>query len=259
MNRTTKFLILIARLVLLLTCQTGRLAGQTPADSHQRLAVSLHSGLTLAHRRLSGNNNNEIPQAGFGIEARGSFTLFRGLEMSAGMDFSTLNLQSEWNLSTTTIPGADVYILVIEDFQKWLSFPLTLDYRLGRRRLQPYFTAGVMGGVLLSSTAAYSRTPVDGSQGSDSPRVDSSAALRKGNVSAILGGGIAYKMGRGFLQLNARYHIGLLEQLKGEFMPIASDSDILAIRFVNMPNYKLDYWSFSIGYRLPLGSAVRSM
>lgn len=92
--------------------------------------------------------------------------------------------------------------------QSWLSIPITAQYRIVKKRFEPYVELGVSGDLLLNSTIQGEQRRVS-NQSIDSKSFELSSQREKVNISAVLGAGAKTRFASGYLFANVRYCYGL--------------------------------------------------
>ena len=96
--------------------------------------------------------------------------------------------------------------------QGWINVPVTLKLVLGRNKFKVFFRGGASAGFIVSDQADLRRnsTQLNNAPEFTGPKVDLISQRNGFNLSAIVGVGITYKLGYGFLILDARYKYGLM-------------------------------------------------
>ncbi|MDX2190602.1 MAG: outer membrane beta-barrel protein [Bacteroidota bacterium] len=91
-----------------------------------------------------------------------------------------------------------------------IDLPFTLKYHPGNRKLRVFIRGGAAAHLMLSSGSQVIRRDINKGQNEfDGPNVDFKSQRTPLNFSAVVGGGLTYKLGYGFLTLDARYFYGL--------------------------------------------------
>ena len=93
--------------------------------------------------------------------------------------------------------------------QMWTSVPLALKYNIGKGKTKFYALAGGMFGLLISDNSKLSRENSDNANAAKEGTEAFRTIRNPYNISAIVGLGVRYKVGYGYIFLDARYSIGL--------------------------------------------------
>ncbi len=86
----------------------------------------------------------------------------------------------------------------------WISLPVSVQYRLFDRKVQPYVSLGLSGDYLLSARNTFLRTKEDATS-LDEQSIDLMNSRRRVNVSGILSAGVKVKVTGGFAVAEIRY------------------------------------------------------
>lgn len=96
-----------------------------------------------------------------------------------------------------------------------LDIPVTLKYLIGKKKLKFYVRGGLVLHDVLSASSQMSRTNTQTKVNEFvATTVDLTRQRNKINMSAVFGAGINYKLGYGYLVLDARYYWGLSNVVK---------------------------------------------
>lgn len=98
--------------------------------------------------------------------------------------------------------------LTSRESQMWLDAPLALKYNLGNGKLKLYGMAGASFGLLLNANSKLSRENRDNSNAAKEGTEKFNKIRSPYNISALVGLGIRYKIGYGYIFLDGRYSIG---------------------------------------------------
>lgn len=188
---------------------------------------------------------------------------FSSLGISGGLRFNfllarNLELCTEAVISTNTIsfdPGTmyNMNDLVHKESQARIELPLTVTYEASLGSWRPYARAGLMGGYLLSASMDISRTYEGYADLNDAEVLNSDyKLLRKPvNLWAVAGGGIKYKIPKGYIILDLRYNIGLMIQNDHSQNRYTAGDQVqngIFMGYYTDPDFSLNNVVFSIGY-----------
>lgn len=131
-----------------------------------------------------------------------------------------------------------------------LRVPLsgTYDFELGN--LIPFARAGIGLSYLLSSNASITRTYTDLSGLTDvtGPDIDKTVSRNQIDLYLLLGGGLKYKFSKGYLILDVRYNMGLMNRVDEENRyDELSDIEIYKFHYID-DDFKFNSLTFSLGY-----------
>jgi hypothetical protein len=99
--------------------------------------------------------------------------------------------------------------LTSKETQLWMDAPLALKYTIGNGKLKFYGLAGGSFGLLLNANSKLSRQNSDNSNAAKEGSQKFKKIRSPYNVAALIGVGIRYKIGYGYIFVDARYSIGL--------------------------------------------------
>ncbi len=141
-----------------------------------------------------------------------------------------------------------------------LEFPVSVSYDLLRNQWKPYLRLGASYGLILSASTNYRRSFLNtASEESspipiESPELDIKDRRSNGTFNAILGGGIKYRIPRGYFFFDLRYSLGLSKLVNPE---TRWDQETIFQYYYADGNFQLDHFSFSIGYRYSFYKSVK--
>ncbi|HAS46035.1 MAG TPA: hypothetical protein DCS93_36470 [Microscillaceae bacterium] len=145
-----------------------------------------------------------------------------------------------------------------EETQSWIEIPLGVRYNLGDKynfsgHLKPYVFAGVSTGLLLNaSTVVIRRDRVSSEElrevtGTAIPVTNLRNSL---NISALFGAGVELKQGRGYLVLDVRYYMGLMNAVNAQQRYSINE---LIFKYGHIDNdFKINNIAISVGYMYPI-------
>jgi hypothetical protein len=144
-------------------------------------------------------------QAGYGFHVglSSDFLLSKKLLFNSEIYFDINGFKNSDKVlpsSRTDVSESDIFI----------KLPLTIKYMIGKKKLKYFVRAGVGISYLLTSSATMVRVNTESNQNDFAgPSISMKSQRNALNSFAILGGGIHYKMGYGYLIIDARYNFGL--------------------------------------------------
>ena len=102
-----------------------------------------------------------------------------------------------------------------DEKQTILSFPVsgTYDFKLGT--WSPYLRAGINVDYMIAATADFTRK-INNAVVVKESDIDILADRSALNISALIGGGIKYNTKKGYVMLDLRYHLGLMNIVNGD-------------------------------------------
>jgi hypothetical protein len=178
---------------------------------------------------------------------RFNFLLARNLELCTEAMFSTNTFSFE--------PGTlyDMNVLVHNETQSRIELPLTVTYEAELGSWRPYARAGLMGGYLISSSVNLTRTYTGDGQLNDVEVLNSDYKLlrRTVNLWAVAGGGVKYKIPKGYIILDLRYNVGLMLQndhSQNRYTAADQVQDGIFMGYYTDPDFSLNNVVLSIGY-----------
>ncbi len=124
-----------------------------------------------------------------------------------------LHLGAILNIKNFTYNNSFLYeqatTLASKESQMWLEAPLAFKYNIGKRKLKLYAMAGGNFGLLLDANSKLSRTNSDNSNAAKEGTESFRQIRNNYNVAALVGIGLRYKVGYGYVFLDGRYSFGL--------------------------------------------------
>jgi Outer membrane protein beta-barrel domain len=135
----------------------------------------------------------------------------------------------------------------------WASLPISLQYSFGksddldRNKFNPYVALGIETSYLLAASTT-GQAKIAHNSGVEQKSFPVLGDLNRVNLSGILSAGIKYKIGKGVLVAEARYHQGLTNVTRkdGTF----ANSFLTWDHHATDAIYKLNYMSVTVGYLL---------
>jgi hypothetical protein len=128
--------------------------------------------------------------------------------------------------------------------QSWISLPILVQYALKPgSKLNPFVAAGASVDYLMASSISLSRVAVNAAA---SPQRSFDIERNPWNVSALVSGGIKYKIGGGLLVAEVRYAYGLMDMNDAES---AYSNSILLFDYDYADSiFKVNSVSATVGY-----------
>ncbi|MCU0428342.1 MAG: PorT family protein [Cytophagaceae bacterium] len=163
-----------------------------------------------------------------------------------------LNTGFIWNLKQFTYSKELLYsnytTLTSRENQMWLDMPLALKYVLGNKKIKPYALAGVSNNWLISATSRLSRVNTDESSAANQESLNFGKQRRKLGTNALLGAGFRYKVGFGYICLEARYQFGLNNLANADNRFLSEDGRSLFYHGYISSDFSVNNLAFSVGY-----------
>ncbi len=139
-----------------------------------------------------------------------------------------------------------------------LEFPVSVSYDLSRNKWKPYLRLGASYGLILSASTNYKRSFLNAGPGESIPVVSPDTNIKDrrstGTFNAILGGGLKYRIPRGYFYFDLRYSLGLSKLVNPENR---WDQETIFQYYYADGDFQLDYLSFSIGYRYSFYKSIK--
>lgn len=180
-------------------------------------------------------------------------------EYQIGISFNIfLSNSFELNLETvyakTSFSYSNLQYGFIETYRKEshsrLEFPVSFTFDFPGKKLKPYLRLGASYGLILNAYGDYKRSNINSSDEMsgtvESLGIDISDRRNPDVIAAMVGTGLKYKIPRGHLFLDLRYHYGLTELVKPE---TRWDPEIVFPFYQADEDFQIDYLTFSFGFR----------
>lgn len=177
-----------------------------------KISFGLTLGLNQTSARLINDfaigNTNESPtiyqaKTNFNFGASIDYLLYRKLSLTTDVLFMLRSYSSTASvLKTSELNSAES--------QTSINVPLTLKYTFGLKKLNFFIRGGIAVDYLMSAEAQLIRRNLETNQNDFAgPNVNVMNHRNKINFAGVLGGGVTYKLGYGFIFIDARYCYGL--------------------------------------------------
>jgi len=202
----------------------------------------LESYSALDQNKTSTNNKYERGfQVGLGV----SRNLGRHIYLNLDLFYSSLFYSKT---DETENPYKDARTLVSiysKENMKKIDVPLTFNFTFGKKNTSYYFRLGGMYSYITKSSISLERkhplqTPISENN------IDIKDLRSNYFVAALGGFGIKYKVPRGFIVLDMRYHYGLLNLVKPDNR--YSNSQLWSKYYYVDDDFCVDYMSFNLAY-----------
>ena len=139
--------------------------------------------------------------------------------------------------------------ITFSETQTRFELPLSVTYDFEYGKWKPYLRAGGSIGYLANVNSKITREYIDGSNNTDvkSPDLNISDYRNQLNFWGIVGGGIKYRIPRGYVILDVRYNIGLLNQANINNRVIKDSEQIWKYHHIG-DNFILNNGCVSVGW-----------
>ena len=139
--------------------------------------------------------------------------------------------------------------ITFSETQTRIEMPLSVTYDFEFGKLKPFLRAGGSIGYLANVNSKITREYIESSNNTDvkSPDIKISDYRNQLNFWGIVGGGLKYRIPRGYVILDVRYNIGLLNQTNINNRIINDSEQIWKYHHMN-DNFLLNNGSVSLGY-----------
>ena len=186
-----------------------------------------------------------VPGGGFQIGAGASLpvakTLNLGVELFYTSNTYLLSTTSNLWMQSGSVEHSEVKI---DESIHRFDIPLTLSYNFGSGNLSYFLRGGGQIGLNLSNKGVVSQVYAKNNQPITTGDYDFSQQRQSYNLFAIAGGGLRYKVSRGYIMLDLRYQAGLINQVK---TPREDETLSTRYEFIHS-DHKLNSVAISIGY-----------
>jgi hypothetical protein len=129
--------------------------------------------------------------------------------------------------------------------QNWISLPISLQYKFGKSKFNPYVALGVETSYLLSSKSTGQST-IKSNTGGEQKSFDVTPNSNRLNFFGVASVGAKYKIGKGMVVAELRYHQGLrnVTRVNGTYANPFLTWDYHTADAI----YKLNYLTLTVGY-----------
>lgn len=150
-------------------------------------------------------DNNPKYKSRFGYQGGivADILLYRKFQVHTGGIFNIKNFTY-----TNTFLYDKATTLTSRESEMWLDIPLALKYNIGNGKMKLYLMAGGSFGVLMSANSKLSRENSDNSNAAKEGTEKFNKIRSPYNISGLVGIGVRYKVGYGYVFLDGRYNIG---------------------------------------------------
>ncbi len=138
--------------------------------------------------------------------------------------------------------------LISNENQMWLDAPLALKYNLGKKKLKLYGMAGGTFGLLLNANSNLSRDIGSNNITVAEGNLPFKQIRSAYTYSALLGLGLRYKVGYGYIFLDARYTMGLRNVANVKNRYYTENGDNLFYYGYVSSDFAVNNLAFSVGY-----------
>jgi len=163
-----------------------------------------------------------------------------------------VNTGAIWNLKNFTYTNTFLYndatTLTSEENQMWLDVPLALKYNIGKGKFKAYLAAGGTFSLLLSSNSKLSRENNDESNAAKEGNISFKKIRNPYTTSALVGLGVRYKVGYGYIFLDGRYNFGLMNVANTKNRYFTDNGDNLYYYGYVSSDFNVNNMAISVGY-----------
>jgi len=195
------------------------------------------------------SSTDEYKAAGFGYQVR--LNINRYIADNLEFVFEIMLKQNKFE-NMVTIPDFNNNNFNQQTFsetQTRFEVPLSITYDFEYGKIKPYLRAGASIGYLINTFSKIQRSYIDNSTNADlkSPDLNISDYRNKFNYWGVIGGGIKYRIPRGYIIFDVRYNIGLLNQTNINNRIIKDSEQTWKYHYMD-DNFILNNGSVSVGY-----------
>jgi hypothetical protein len=137
--------------------------------------------------------------------------------------------------------------LTSKENQMWMDVPLAIKYNLGKGKMKFFVLGGGSFGLLLSAKSTLSRENT-GSTAAKEGTEKFKKIRNSYTYSAILGAGVRYKIGYGYMFLDARYNFGLRNLANAKNRFYTENGDNLFYYGYVSSDFTVNNIAISVGY-----------
>jgi hypothetical protein len=195
---------------------------------------------------VTSNLDKYTPGIGLNFGVSADLILYRKLFITLDGYFSFKNYSSSYTVLSNS-QGASSRG-TSNEAQNWFNVPITLKYIMGNGKLKFFIRGGGAFDFLLLSQNQLVRKNLETSQNDFAgPNLDFSGQRNRINFSIVGGLGLTYKLGYGFLIVDARYMYGLTNIINTDARYKNFDSQITNYGYIDN-DLRLTNLQISVGY-----------
>jgi hypothetical protein len=217
-------------------------------------SINLYFGPNFSNPRIiesfsvMDKNNTESDNKfvrGFQVGIGGSRNLVKGLNINLDGFYSFHNFSktetTKSPIQSATSPMVTIYS---KENLKKIDIPLSLTYTVGKGNLSYFGRLGFMYSFITQSKLTVERTHPN--LPTISGTIDIKNMRPNYYIAVLAGAGMQYKVPRGYLVLDLRYHYGFNEMstTENDF----SNTDLWSNYYYSDDKFKLDFLTVNIGY-----------
>jgi len=184
--------------------------------------------------------------AGFGFQTGITVIKHFGKNFELGLEPRFRESRYEYNLNP--YPFAKVKYMEKQDK---IDIPVSFSYTGIKSFLNPYIKTGCIASMLLTANSniirSYENTGGTFYNDIESPSLNISDNRNPLNITISLGGGVKYKLSKGFFFLDLSYNCTILNETKDNSREPGNDDQSL-IYFYEDNDYRLNYFAVSAGF-----------
>ncbi len=214
-----------------------------------------YANVLVDYSLTSSNNNSETYSTVLGFHAGfgGEMVLYQNLHLSGEFMFSNKKIHltdTHWDFYTTNMDIA----------QTQVEMPIMLKYNFRLGKVNPFVEGGASpsftyNSTLQNITGVYTDFTDNGEIVQPRPDISTTKLTQSFNYSAVLGGGINYKIGLNYLVFEVRYSMEMMNATKREDRWREDFTEARELKFPTgyvQDDFKLNNLSFFIGFVKPL-------
>ena len=221
---------------------------------HCYIVINLFIGPNFSTRRIiepystldqNQSSLSDQPGTGFQFGIGLSRNLRKSLNVDIDLTYAFQNF-SYTNESNVQLGNDNFQFVKIQSTEKMnqVSLPVSLTLGFGKGNLNYFVRMGGEAGIVTKSTLSIERssdilTLTENNYNTQSQR-------QQFYYAALVGGGLEYKVPRGYLVLDIRYHMGLNNMTKTQER--YADPVLLSKYFYVNDDFAINYLSINIGY-----------
>lgn len=214
--------------------------------------ASLQRTIYTTNTNATPTNTENSFRIGFQVGGALDWNLNERWSICMGLGYAFRSFQTD----SYNADASDQKIFI--EKQDWVDIPIYVKYARDTGTIRPFVYIGLAANLLLNAKLSAEATDFNSpSQGvrqvSQGPDVPLSYKRNFFNRSAIVGGGVKYKVGKNFLFADVRYMAGLNDLTKNTYTDSNGQLDKLLTNYqYGSDLFRLDNLSFTIGYIKPL-------
>lgn len=153
---------------------------------------------------------------------------------------------------TTTSTFNDFQTLTLKEKQAWIDIPLFAKYTYDLKNIYPFLIGGPTMSILYNAKGAVERKNSASTANAINTTIDLMKIRNGMSIGAMIGGGVAYKLGKGYVLAEMRYHHLFSQLTKNVALDLIPE---LTYDYGYIDDkFSMENISLSLGYTYPIYS-----